>query len=134
MRVMLDTNILVSALFFPSVQTEKLLVELTENHEIILCDYVVEELSTAIDRKFPKRRAIMDRFLVELPYELVYTPKAINPQEFSSVRDRKDSPILATVIREGVDVFLSGDKDFLVLDIEALEILTKPEFIEKYCH
>ena len=28
------------------------------------------------------------------------------------MRDVKDSPILATAIMEGIDVFLTGDKDF----------------------
>ena len=28
------------------------------------------------------------------------------------------SPILATAIMESIDVFLTGDKDFLVVDIE----------------
>ena len=44
MRIMLDTNILVSAIFFPSVQTKNLVRELSENHRIILCDYVIDEL------------------------------------------------------------------------------------------
>lgn len=48
------------------------------------------------------------------------------------MRDTRDSPILATAIMEGVDVFLTGDKDFLVLDVEAPEILTISEFLEKY--
>ena len=45
MRIMLDTNILVSAIFFPSTQTRKLIRALSNNHRIILCDYVLEELA-----------------------------------------------------------------------------------------
>lgn len=60
------------------------------------------------------------------------TPKTLDLDEFPKMRDRKDSPILATAIMEGVDVFLTGDKDFLVLDVETPEILTMAEFIEKY--
>ena len=48
------------------------------------------------------------------------------------MRDMKDSPILATAILENVDVFVSGDKDFLVLDVEAPEILTITEFLDRY--
>lgn len=48
------------------------------------------------------------------------------------MRDTKDSPILATAIMESIDVFLTGDKDFLVLDVEVPEILTMSEFLSKY--
>ncbi|MED9903336.1 MAG: hypothetical protein UFG06_04040 [Lachnospiraceae bacterium] len=48
------------------------------------------------------------------------------------MRDTKDSPILATAIMEDVDVLLTGDKDFLVLDVETQEILTMAEFLQKY--
>lgn len=41
-------------------------------------------------------------------------------------------PILATAIMESIDVFLTGDKDFLVLDVETPEILTMKEFLEQY--
>lgn len=42
------------------------------------------------------------------------------------------TPILATAIMEGIDVFLTGDKDFLILDVETPEILTMTEYLEKY--
>jgi predicted nucleic acid-binding protein len=48
------------------------------------------------------------------------------------MRDAKDSPILATAILEEIDVFLTGDKDFLVLDVEIPEIMSMSEFLEKY--
>ena len=48
------------------------------------------------------------------------------------MRDTKDSPILTTAIVEGIDVFLTGDKVFLVLDVEMPEIMTMAEFIQKY--
>ena len=78
------------------------------------------------------KRAVLDQFFRELPFELVYTPQALDLSEFPSVRDAKDSPILATAILEDVDVFVTGDKDFLVLDIEIPDIVTIAEFLEKY--
>lgn len=44
MRVMLDSNIFISMIFFPSVQTRELARRLTDSHQIVVCDYVVEEL------------------------------------------------------------------------------------------
>ena len=48
------------------------------------------------------------------------------------MRDTKDSPILATAIMDGVDVFVTGDKDFLVLDMDIPEIVTMAEFLGRY--
>lgn len=132
MQVMLDTNIFISMIFFPSAQTRELARRLTENYQIIVCDYVIEELRLVTERKFKAKRKFIDRFFMELPFELVYTPKELDLNEFPEVRDEKDSPILATAIMEGVDVFLTGDRDFLVLDVETPEILTMKEFLERY--
>ena len=67
-------------------------------------------------------------FFRELPFELVYTPKILNQYEFPTVWDPKDSPILTMVILENVDVFITGDKDFLVLDTKIPNIVTMTEF------
>ncbi len=132
MRVMLDTNVFISMIFFPSAQTRELAKRLTDSHQIIVCDYVIEELRLVTDRKFPAKRKFLDRFFLELPFELVYTPKMLDLSEFPQMRDTKDSPILATAIMEGIDVFVTGDKDFLVLDVDMPEIVTMAEFLERY--
>ena len=132
MRVMLDTNIFISLIFFPSVQTRELARKLTESYRIVVCDYVIEELRLVTERKFSAKRKFLDRFFMELPFELVYTPKELDLNEFPEMRDVKDSPILATAIMENIDVFLTGDKDFLVLDEETPQILTMKEFLEQY--
>lgn len=132
MRVMLDTNIFISMIFFPSAQTREFADRLTKKHQIVVCDYVVEELRLVTDRKFPSKRKFLDRFFLELPFELVYTPKTLDIHEFPEMRDTKDSPILATAIMEGIDTFVTGDKDFLVLDVDMPEIVTMREFLEHY--
>jgi len=52
--------------------------------------------------------------------------------EFPEMRDTKDSPILATAIMEGIDILVTGDKDFLVLDVETPEIITMADFLKQY--
>ena len=130
MRVMLDTNIFISMIFFPSVQTRELARRLTDSHQIVVCDYVVEELQLVTNRKFPAKRKFLDRFFLELPFELVYTPKVLDLNEFPKMRDTKDSPILATAIMEVIVVLVTGDKNFLVLDVDIPEIMIMAEFLE----
>lgn len=132
MRIMLDTNVFISMIFFPSSQTRELAKRLTDKHQIVVCDYVIEELRLVVDRKFPLKRKYLDQFFRELPFEMVYTPKEIDANGLPAVRDVKDSPILATAILENVDVFITGDKDFLVLEnVETPEIVTMSEFLNK---
>ena len=59
---MLDTNIFISMIFFPSEQTRELARRLTESHQIVVCDYVIEELRLVTERKFSAKRKYLDRF------------------------------------------------------------------------
>lgn len=129
---MLDTNILVSMIFFPSDITRRFAKLISEEYRIVICDYVIEELRLVTERKFPQKMNRLNQFFVELPFEMVYTPRELDLNEFPAVRDVKDSPILAIAILEDVDVFITGDKDFLVLDVDIPEIMTMAEFVDKY--
>ena len=52
MKIMLDTNILISAIFFPSAQTRQFVRQISEDHSIVLCDYVIDGLRLVVERKF----------------------------------------------------------------------------------
>lgn len=133
MRIMLDTNILISIIFFLSGVTREFTRQVGLGNRIVLCDYVIEELRLVVDdRKFPERKKILEQFFYELPFELVYTPKDLNLEDFPAVRDSKDTPILATAILENIDILVTGDKDLRVVETEYPEIMTMSGFIEKY--
>ena len=102
MRAMIDTNILISMIFFPSEQMNKLKTLLCKRHSIVLCSYVVDELQEVTARKFTGKAKDMDKFFENLPFQLVYTPKFIDKDKFPKVRDVMDTPILATAILEDV--------------------------------
>lgn len=52
----LDTNVFISMIFFPSGQTRKLAKWLMDEHQIMVCDYVIEELWLVVDLKFTMKR------------------------------------------------------------------------------
>lgn len=131
MRVMLDTNILVSMIFFPSNITREVARMLCEKHRIVICDYVIEELRLVVERKFPNLISALEDFFSTLPFDLVVVPRR-PPIETPAIRDAKDYPIIATAINENVDILITGDKDFLVLDIKRPDIMTMKEFVETY--
>lgn len=52
MRVMIDTNVLLSALLFPSRQMNTLIEKITTEHQLVLSSYVVDGLMNVTRRKF----------------------------------------------------------------------------------
>lgn len=57
MRIMLDTNILISAALFPNGRAAKAFFKsLLPPYEPIVCDYIVDELRRKFQEKFPDRR------------------------------------------------------------------------------
>ena len=131
MRIMIDTNILVSVILFPNDRMDEVMKLIIEKHKLVLSSFVINELVEVVNRKFKNKEEAVDRFLSKFPYEMVYTPTKTVPDLFK-IRDKKDYPILYTAIIEDVDVFITGDKDFADVDIEKPEILTPAQFLAKY--
>jgi putative PIN family toxin of toxin-antitoxin system len=131
MRVMLDTNVLVSAIVFPNKRMDSLIYKAALDHQLVLSSYIIDELIDVTKRKFPKKIKDVDLFLTQLPYELVYTPREQN-HDFFHIRDADDYPVLYSAIIEDVDLFVTGDDDFGDIEIEKPEIITPSEFLENY--
>ena len=131
MRVMLDTNILVSAFVFQSKKIYAVINYIVMHHELVLPSYVVDELKDVIRRKFPRMVSSLDELLMTLSFTLVYSPKTV-PQGLFEIRDISDAPILYTAILESVDVLITGDKDFDDVDVETPDIVTVAEFEREY--
>lgn len=131
MRVMLDTNILISAFIFKSKIMNELIYKLSKNHEIIICSYTIEELKELVDKKFKVNKKILEEFLKDFPFTLVNSPYHIDNKLFE-IRDDDDYIILHTAILENVDIFITGDKDFDNISIEKPKIMNATEFLEKY--
>ena len=131
MKIMLDTNILVSAFVFKSNIMNNLINYLTTNHEIIICSYTIEELNYLINNKFKVDRKELDNFLDSFSFKLVNSPKRIKRKLFD-IRDQDDYIILHTAIVEGVDIFLTGDKDFNDVMVDKPKIMNVSEFMKEY--
>jgi len=131
MQVMLDTNILISAFIFKSKTMNTLIKKLSEEHEIIMLSYCIEELKELINIKFNIDTKKLENFLKSFPYKLVI-PKMDNNEKIFNIRDENDYIILHTAIIEDVDILITGDKDFKAVEIERPEILTAREFLDRY--
>ena len=53
MRVLVDTNVIISALLFPSSTPAQVLGVVLEEHTLVLTDWIVAELHEVVGRKRP---------------------------------------------------------------------------------
>ena len=133
MKIMIDTNIFISAALFPNGRTaEALLKALNPPYEPMVCDYVIDELHRKFHEKFPNKLTELEAFLYNILncIELVVTPEEENPAE-KRIRDVKDRPILRAALNTHADLFLTGDKDFLESSVTDPRIIGVAEFLDR---
>ena len=131
MRVLIDTNVLISAALSASGVPYQAYVKAASypNHGLI-CEQNVDEMKRVFNKKFPMRLAALDRFLSTalLTLELVPVPVDEDVSE-SQIRDVKDRPILRAALMAKADILVTGDKDFLESGLEHPTIMTPTEFL-----
>ena len=131
MRVLIDTNVLISAALSADGVPYQAYVKAASypNHGLI-CEQNVYEMKRIFNKKFPKRLAALDKFLsiALLTLELVPIPTDENISE-SQIRDADDRPILRAAIEAKADILLTGDKDFLESGLKNPIVITPAEFL-----
>lgn len=132
MRVLIDTNVLISAALNANGTPFQAYAKAASypNHGLI-CEQNVDEMKRIFNKKFPNRLAALDRFLSTalLTLELVPVPADENASEMK-IRDVNDRSILRAAIEAKADVLLTGDKDFLESGVKNPAILTPAEFLK----
>ena len=128
LRVMLDTNVLISAVFNSGTAPARSIRVAGANHRLVLCDYVIEECRGVIKKKFPHFLELFEALLTETDLE-IFTGDA--PHSFP-IPDPKDQPILDAAVAANIDVLISGDKHFANLQIKRPTICTPSQFLDSY--
>ena len=121
MRILIDTNVLISAILFPRPRMDHLMDLISADHTFVLPSYVMEELDMLFETKFKGKKIFLKRFFSKYAYDYVYTPLDIDPEDYPEIRDKDDLPILVSAIVAGVDVIITGDKDFFDIKVKDYE-------------
>lgn len=136
-RIFLDTNILISGIFFDG--NESKILEMTEL-DLITSEDVVGELKKIAKNKlkYLGERTLeialseIERSLSDidiLPKEK-YTVKLAKAKEL--ITHKKDIPILAAALYANVDYLLTGDSHFFLDKIKAMiKVRTTKEFLDE---
>ncbi len=131
MRVLIDTNVLISAALNPGNTPDKAYIKATSYpNRGVLCEQNLDELRRIFNKKFPNRIAALERFLANVlsALELIPTPIEESILE-SKVRDIKDRPILRAALAANVDIIITGDKDLLESGLVKPIMMTPAEFL-----
>ena len=116
-RVVFDTNALISALIVPSSVPAKALDLAVEHFEIIVSKATWQEFEQKIKKTSLERyfRNTQDRDAAVHAINRVVTHVAVR-SVVTDCRDPKDNPFLELALDGKAETILSGDKDLLVLN------------------
>ncbi len=129
MRVFLDTNVLVSAYTTRGLCADVLRLVLKE-HELLTAEVVLSEFHRILQNKMrvpPDAVQEIVAYLRQYPVE----PKPERVGEVA-VRDADDAWVLASALRAGAEVLVTGDRDLLdvAAQVEKLRIMDPRGFWE----
>jgi len=131
MRVLIDSNILISAAYSKgSVPHQAFMKAVEPPYQGLVCEQSLEEIRRVYNRKFPNKIQSFEQFIATaLPVvEVIPVPLSKHPNE-DEIRDSDDRPILRAAIKAEADILLTGDKDFLESMITHPKIVTAAQFV-----
>ena len=133
MKVLIDTNILISAMLkrssIPAAAYSKA-AELP--YECLLCDYCIDEFSRVIRKKMPGLIKDAESFLAKalVAARVISAPSDTEAvSEEAAIRDVKDHPVVRAAVKAKADIILTGDRDFLESGIKKPMMLSPSEFL-----
>ena len=133
MRVMFDTNIVISAIFSPNGKPSQSIVEAEERgYEICICREIQEEALRSFAQKWPELLGDLTCFFQESGFTVLPTPSIEDASELC-IRDITDRPIYRAAKAAGVDYLVTGDKDFLEFEESEVKMVTAASFLEICC-
>ena len=131
MRIVVDTNVLISGVFFGGFP-RKILSEVVKN-KLTACatTEIVDEYEEIVQEMIERKQGHINRNLLS---PLIKAMEIIEPiTQVKMSRDPDDDKFLGCAKDAHALYIVSGDKDLLVLEqFENIQIVTAKEFCEKY--
>ena len=129
MKVVFDTNILVSALVFPGGRGEAALQRIVEEKDqLLLSKPILDELLGILGRKFARDAEALSHaavFLTEL--SLPVKPR----QRLRVVKDDPDNRILECAVAGDAGIIVTGDKALLALrEYKGVRVITLRDYLD----
>lgn len=132
MRVVLDTNVLVSGLAYPNSIPGRILRAWRQSSlEIVLSRYIIDEMRRVLPRL--SKNTLSPQEIRDLADSFMFLADLVEPGDYHdpSLRDAADQPVLATFCSSKPEYLITGDKDLLALS-ERYAIVTPAAFWAKH--
>ena len=131
MKVMIDTNVLISAVINHNSTPYKAYIKTISYHSGMICKQNIDELKRVFNRKFPSRVDEFEKFIARALRDLEIVPiPETEAKDEGKIHDVKDKPIFRAAVNAGADIILTGDKDFLEADIEHPKACSPADFLK----
>ncbi|MBI5358673.1 putative toxin-antitoxin system toxin component, PIN family [Candidatus Amesbacteria bacterium] len=128
-RVVLDTNVLISAIVFGGKSRSVLKLLLKDKIVGVTSGVLLAELSEVIHKKFPFKKSDLEYIeeQIRTDFELV------NPRiEIKIARDDDDNRVLEAAVEGDCEYIVTGDEDLLIFKkYKTIKIMTPAEFLNE---
>ncbi len=128
-KILLDTNVVISALVFGGKPKEILNHVIRFEIEAVTSPQLLSELSEVLGKKFEfsRERVQLTESLIKKCFKIVYPSR-----QFDVVKDKDDNRVLEAAYEGNCNIIITGDKELLELaHFQGIEIVTPEEFLQK---
>lgn len=129
MRVVPDTNVLISAEISAQGASGRLLDRMLDVHDVVLSNAILDELTEVLSVKFRYNNSRIS----EVVAHILADAEIVEPATFDTqiCRDPDDDAILGTAVAGNADCIITGDNDLLVLErFLDVDIISPSEFAQ----
>ena len=129
MRVLLDTNVLISAILFGGVPRQLLEAALAGDLDLVTSQPLLAELETVLTRKFEFPTSMT----ASIRAELEGLSELVEPVQIERVtRTVADDLVLATAVAGAVEMLVTGDKELLGMgSYEGIPIQSARDLVDR---
>jgi len=116
LRVVLDTNVLVSGLAYPGSVPGRIVGAWQRGGlDVVLSKYILDEMVRVLPKLSSNKRSSVE--IRDLADSFLFTAEVVEPSGNmeAALRDKADGPVLGTLLAARADYLVTGDKDLLAL-------------------
>ena len=116
LRVVLDTNVLVSGLAYPGSVPGRIVGAWRRcGLDVVLSKYILDEMVRVLPKLSSNKRSPAE--IRDLADSFLFTAEIFEPsgEMDATLRDKADQPVLGTLLAAKADYLITGDKDLLAL-------------------
>ncbi|MGO9337806.1 MAG: putative toxin-antitoxin system toxin component, PIN family [Terracidiphilus sp.] len=132
LRVVLDTNVLVSGLAYPTGVPGRIVGSWQHGGlDVVLSKYILDEMIRVLPKLSSNRRSAAE--IRDLADSFLFMAEIVEPggEVEEALRDAADQPVLGTLLAARADYLITGDKDLLAL-AGKYPIVTPADFWERH--